>query len=58
VEYTIPPEEVQRWSDIAGKPQWDVWVKQLKANGHPGTQDILNTLLDSAKTFKPNTYNP
>jgi TRAP-type transport system periplasmic protein len=57
-EYTLPAAEVQRWSDVAGKPVWDAWIKKNKDGGHPEAQDILNTFLDSAKTFKPNTYNP
>ncbi len=43
--YTPPPEEVARWSAIAGEPLWEEWVKKMEDAGHPEARDILNTTL-------------
>jgi TRAP-type transport system periplasmic protein len=51
-EYTMPEEELARWTAIA-KPIWDGWVKKMSDAGHPEAQDILNTTLDLIKTYKP-----
>jgi TRAP-type transport system periplasmic protein len=55
IEYTLTPEEVQRWI-TASKPVWDSWLKQN--NAHPEAQEILNTVVDLAKTYKPTAYVP
>ncbi|GAI39870.1 unnamed protein product, partial [marine sediment metagenome] len=43
--YTPPPEEVAKWSAIAGEPLWEEWVKKMEGEGHPEARDILNTTL-------------
>lgn len=43
--YTPPPEEVAKWSAIAGEPLWEEWVKKMEDAGHPEARDILNTTL-------------
>jgi TRAP-type transport system periplasmic protein len=49
VEYTVPPEEIQKWQAVGGKPLWDDWVKKTKAAGYPEAEQILNSILDLAK---------
>ena len=53
VEYTLPAAELARWSEKAGKPLWDAWVKTQTEAGHPEAQEILNATLDLIKTYKP-----
>lgn len=42
VEYTLPPEELQRWIATA-KPLWEAWVKKIATAGHPA-QEMLDTV--------------
>jgi TRAP-type C4-dicarboxylate transport system substrate-binding protein len=53
IEYTLPADELTRWSEIAGKPLWDDWVKKMSEAGHPEAQEILNTTLNLIKTYNP-----
>jgi TRAP-type C4-dicarboxylate transport system substrate-binding protein len=55
VEYTLPEEELARWSEIA-KPLWNDWVAKMTAAGHPEAQEILNTTLELIKTFNPDEH--
>jgi TRAP-type C4-dicarboxylate transport system substrate-binding protein len=34
--YTLPPEEVARWKEVAGQPVWDEWVAEMEGKGLPG----------------------
>ena len=52
-EYTLPPDELQKWIDVAGKPIWEQWVKDMKAQGYPEAQEILDTTLNLIKTYTP-----
>jgi TRAP-type C4-dicarboxylate transport system substrate-binding protein len=52
-EYTIPADELTKWTEVAGKPLWDAWVKKMAEQGHPEAQEILNTTLGLIKTYKP-----
>jgi TRAP-type transport system periplasmic protein len=49
VRYTVPPEEVERWTQVAGMPIWKEWVKKMESKGYPEAQQILNTTLDMLK---------
>ena len=49
VKYNIPPEEVERWTKVAGMPIWKEWVKKMESKGYPEAQQILNTTLDMLK---------
>lgn len=39
--YRLPPEEVERWGAVGGKPVWDKWLADCKAKGLPG-QEVLD----------------
>lgn len=43
-EYTLPPEEADRWIEAAGKPIWDAWVAKMEAQGLPGRAVLEETL--------------
>lgn len=49
VRYTLPPEELARWSKVAGEPIWQEWVKKMEAEGHPEAKEILATTLELLK---------
>jgi TRAP-type C4-dicarboxylate transport system substrate-binding protein len=44
--YTIPPEELERWSKSAGEPLWQHWVKKMEAKRHPEAKQILADALE------------
>ena len=46
VKYIVPPEEVERWTNVAGMPIWKEWVKKMESKGYPEAQQILNTTLE------------
>jgi len=48
-KYTIPPEELARWTKVAGEPLWKEWVKKMEGKGRPEAQQILNTTLELLK---------
>jgi TRAP-type C4-dicarboxylate transport system substrate-binding protein len=52
VEYTVPADELAKWSAIA-RPIWDAWVKSMTDQGHPEAKDILNDALNLAMTYNP-----
>jgi TRAP-type C4-dicarboxylate transport system substrate-binding protein len=52
-EYTLSDAELAKWSEVAGKPLWDEWVKKMADAGRPEAQEILNTTLDLIKTYNP-----
>lgn len=33
---TVPKEELAKWADVAGKPVWDAWIKDMNAKGFAG----------------------
>jgi TRAP-type transport system periplasmic protein len=53
VEYNLPADELAKWSKVAGQPLWDAWVKAQTDAGRPEAKDILNTVLDLIKSYKP-----
>lgn len=48
-KYVVPPQELARWSKVAGEPIWKEWVKKMEGKGHADAQQILNTTLDLLK---------
>jgi TRAP-type mannitol/chloroaromatic compound transport system substrate-binding protein len=48
IAITYPPEELQKFRDLAGKPVWDAWVKEADGKGLPG-KELLQLILDTAK---------
>jgi TRAP-type C4-dicarboxylate transport system substrate-binding protein len=53
IEYTVPEEEIDRWTQVAGKPLWDEWLKKMTDKGHPEAKQILDRTLELIKTYKP-----
>jgi TRAP-type C4-dicarboxylate transport system substrate-binding protein len=53
IEYTIPPDELERWTEIAGRPLWEEWVIAMEAEGHTEARDILDTMLELTETYHP-----
>jgi TRAP-type C4-dicarboxylate transport system substrate-binding protein len=49
IRYTVPPEEVERWSKLAGYPIWKEWVKKMETNGYPMALQILNSTVEMLK---------
>jgi TRAP-type C4-dicarboxylate transport system substrate-binding protein len=49
VKYTLPPEEVERWTNVAGIPLWKEWVKKMEGKGYTDAQRIFDTALDLLK---------
>src|SRR3981189_3240188 len=47
--FQVPPEQLARWTKLAGEPIWDEWVKKMEGKGHKDARDILNATLDSLK---------
>lgn len=41
----LSDEERQRWIDVAGKPIWDNWVKDMEKKGFSNAQEILDTTI-------------
>jgi TRAP-type C4-dicarboxylate transport system substrate-binding protein len=52
-EYTLPDEEVSKWSELAGEPLWKQWVADREAEGYTEAQEILDTTLELIKTYNP-----
>lgn len=51
--YTLPPGELETWTESFGRPLWNDWVKEMEDRGHPEAQDILDTCLELIKTYQP-----
>jgi TRAP-type C4-dicarboxylate transport system substrate-binding protein len=45
----LSPADLAKWTDIAGKPLWEEWVKKMEGKGHKEARDILNTSLSLLK---------
>jgi TRAP-type transport system periplasmic protein len=50
-EYRPTAEELANLTEIAGKPIWDSWVKNMSGQGHPEASEILSTTLDMIRTY-------
>ncbi|MDP2917652.1 MAG: TRAP transporter substrate-binding protein [Dehalococcoidia bacterium] len=53
VEYTLPANELAKWSEVAGKPLWDEWVKKMESSGYPQAREILEATLNLINTYTP-----
>ena len=53
IEYIIPPNELERWKEVAGKPLWKKWVADRTAEGHTEAQKILERTLELIDTYNP-----
>jgi TRAP-type transport system periplasmic protein len=53
IEYTVSEEELKEWTEIAGKPIWDSWVKARTEEGYDEAQEILDTTLNLIETYNP-----
>ena len=49
IKYTVPPDELARWTKVAGEPLWNEWVKKMEGKGRPDAQQVLNATLDLLK---------
>jgi TRAP-type C4-dicarboxylate transport system substrate-binding protein len=47
--YQVSPDELTRWTKIAGEPIWNEWVKKMEGKGHANAREVLNTALDLLK---------
>lgn len=49
IEYTLPPDELAKWTKAAGEPEWDKWIKANEAKGLTDAKAILD---DAIKMLK------
>ena len=49
IKYTLPPEEVEKLTKVAGEPIWKEWVKKMENKGHSEAQQIVNTTIEMLK---------
>jgi len=49
VKYVVPPEELERWTKVAGEPLWKDWVKKMESRGRTEAQQVLNAALELLK---------
>ena len=49
IKYVVPPEELARWTKVAGEPLWAGWVKKMESKGHPEATQVLNAALELLK---------
>jgi hypothetical protein len=47
--YVVPPDELVRWTKLAGEPIWNEWVKKMEGKGHANAREILNSALELLK---------
>lgn len=48
-KYTVPPDELAKWSKVAGEPLWNEWVKRMEGKGRPDAQKVLDAALELLK---------
>jgi len=48
-KHTLPPDEMARWSKVAGEPLWKDWVKKMEGKGHKDAQQILDATVQLLK---------
>jgi TRAP-type transport system periplasmic protein len=48
-KYVVPPDELAKWSKVAGEPIWDEWVKKMEGKGHKEAREVLNTAVELLK---------
>jgi TRAP-type C4-dicarboxylate transport system substrate-binding protein len=53
VYYTVPPDELSKWTDVAAKPIWNDWMSKLKAKGFTSSQQVFDRIPVLVKQFSP-----
>jgi TRAP-type C4-dicarboxylate transport system substrate-binding protein len=48
-KFTVPPDELAKWSKVAGEPLWNEWVKRMEGKGRPDAQKVLDAALELLK---------
>jgi TRAP-type C4-dicarboxylate transport system substrate-binding protein len=48
-KYTVPNDELAKWSQVAGEPIWKDWVKKMEGKGRTDAQQILDATLQMLK---------
>jgi TRAP-type C4-dicarboxylate transport system substrate-binding protein len=48
-KFTVPPDELAKWSKVAGEPLWKDWVKRMEGKGRPDAQKVLDAALELLK---------
>ena len=48
-KYVVPPDELEKWTKVAGEPLWKEWVKKMEGKGRPEAQQVLNSALEFLK---------
>jgi TRAP-type C4-dicarboxylate transport system substrate-binding protein len=48
VKYTLPPEEVERWTKVS-EPLWKDWIKKMEGKGYSEAKQILTLTLEMLK---------
>lgn len=49
--FTLPDDEIERWTEIAGPPIWDMWVAEMDGKGKPGRK-ILDRTIEIFKKYE------
>jgi TRAP-type transport system periplasmic protein len=47
--YQVPPDELARWTKVAGEPIWNEWVKKMEGKGQKDAREVLNTAISLLK---------
>jgi len=47
--FSPAPDELARWTKVAGEPLWEEWVKKLEGKGHKEARDVLKSVLELLK---------
>jgi TRAP-type C4-dicarboxylate transport system substrate-binding protein len=48
-KHAVPPDELARWSKVAGEPLWKEWVKKMEGKGRTDAQPVLDAALGLLK---------
>lgn len=46
VSYSLPPDEVEKWTGASAEPLWKEWVKKMESKGKPEAQQVFNAALE------------
>ncbi len=49
VRYVVPPDEVARWTKVAGEPVWNDWVKKMEGKGVKQAREVLDATITMLK---------
>ena len=47
--FSPPPDELARWTKVAGEPIWEEWAKKMEGKGHKEAREVLKSALDMLK---------